>query len=323
MRHRSVLVLGGTGFIGRAVVARLAARCVRVYVPTRRYARARAVVMLPTVAVLEADIHDPRTLARLVEPCDAVINLVGIMGERRGDPYGPDLARAHVDLPRSVAAAMKASPNARRLIHMSALNASTDAPSMYLRSKGDGEAAVRGEAGDALALTIVRPSVVFGPGDHFLDRFAAIARLVPVIPLGSPEARFQPVYVGDVADAIVNALDEERSYGRAYALVGPEVFTLRQLFAIAARESGHPRPIIGLPRPLARLQAAVLEHVPGEPPLTRDNLDSMKVDSVAPAGWTVPFELGLGLPTTVEQYARTHLRSDDSHFDRFRAHAGR
>ncbi|CAN5366709.1 complex I NDUFA9 subunit family protein [soil metagenome] len=319
MRHTSVLVLGGTGFIGRAIVARLAARGVRVYVPTRRYAHARPIVMLPTVAVVEADIHDPRQLQSLVDRCDAVINLVGIFGVKRGDPYGPDLARAHVDLPRSVVVAMKASPNARRFLHMSSLGASTDGPSMYLRSKGDGEAAVRGEAGDAIGVTIFRPSVVFGPEDRFLNLFAMLARRLPVLPIGRADSKLQPVHVGDVADAFVNALDEEATIGQAYPLVGPKVYTLREVVSLAATATGHPRPVIGLPGPIARLQAMFMEHAPGEPMLTRDNLDSMTIDSIAPAGYQRPAELGLGLPATVEQFARTHLGDTDTHFDRFRA----
>jgi NADH dehydrogenase len=165
---------------------------------------------------------------------------------------------------------------------MSALGAARDAPSMYLRSKADGEAAALSEP--AVAVTIFRPSVVFGEEDHFLNLFASLQRYLPVLLLGCPDARFQPIYVEDVVDAFMHALDQRDTIGKAVELTGPTVYTLRELVRLAGRYSGHPRPVIGLPPALARLQALLLELMPGEPLMSRDNLDSMRIGNVASGG---------------------------------------
>lgn len=322
MRHQRVLVIGGSGFIGSVMVARLAAQGRTVIVPTRRFARARPLITLPTVEVVEADVHDRDALSRLVAGVDAVINLVGILHSQRGDPYGPDFARAHVDLPRAIVAAMHAH-GVTRLLHMSALGAATDAPSMYLRSKADGEAAARSEPG--IAPTIFRPSVVFGPGDRFLNLFAKLAAWSPLLPIAGASARFQPIYVGDVAQAFVQALDEPRTLGQTYVLAGPRTYSLRELVRLAANASGHRRPVFSLPRALSRMQAWFLEHVPGGPLMSRDNLDSMRVDNVAPEGWHPAPELGLDRLTPLEQVAVLYLSGGDPHesYDQFRARARR
>lgn len=295
-----VLVLGGTGFIGSALVAQLASQGRSILLPTRRALNARHLQMLPGVELVEADIHDEATLARLVRGVDAVINLVGVLHSRRGKrgtDYGPDFARAHVELPRKVAAAC-AQAGVRRYLHMSALGASASGPSMYLRSKAAGEAAAQAEKG--LAVTIFRPSVVFGEGDHFLNLFASLQSVLPVVAIGGADARFQPVYVEDVAHAFVAALEERAAIGRTIELVGPRVYTLRELVQLAGRYSGHPRPVFGLPPALARMQAWFLEHAPGGPLMSRDNLDSMKADNVASAG-TMP------MPTAPEDVAPFYL----------------
>jgi len=309
MKHRRILLIGGTGFIGRSVAAALAGRGAFITVPTRRLRRGRDLLPLPTVRLVEADVNDHATLAGLMVGHDAVINLVGILHSKRGEPYGPDFAHAHVDLPRAIASAMKAE-SARagrplRLLHMSALGADSQGPSMYLRSKGDGEAVLRGEAGgSALEVTIFRPSVVFGPDDDFLNLFAKLAALVPLLAMGGADARFQPVCVEDVAHAFANALDNPDTHGRTYELCGPRVMTLREIVAFAARAAGHPRKVIGLPGAIARLQAFAFEFAPGGPLMSRDNLDSMKVDNVAPPGWTPAPELKLGLLTPIEDAGR-------------------
>lgn len=327
MEFPRVLVLGGTGFIGRTIVSFLVARGHRVRVPTRRLERARDLLPLPTCEAIEADVHDYATLARLVAGCDAVINLVGALYSRRGDPYGPEFAKAHVDLPRNIVHAMHAAGMAGggrgRLLHMSALCASPQAPSMYLRSKADGEAAARSVPG--IATTIFRPSAVFGPGDDFLNKFARLARWFWVLPIGGAQARFQPVFVEDVARAFVNALGNEATFGKNYELCGPKVYTLRELVRFAAAASGHPRPVIGLPDAFARLQAWLLERAPGGPIMSTDNLDSMRVDSIAPAGWKPAPELDLGALAPLEIEAAYYLRCAHprTHFDQFRAHARR
>lgn len=293
MTPSRILIVGGSGFIGGHVAARLAARNCRLLVPSRRAERARHLLTLPTARVVETSLADPAAVESLVSQVDAVVNLAGILHGRWGDPYGPDFAETHVELPRRLAAAC-AKTGVRRLIHVSALGVSDDpavpGPSMYLRSKADGERAIRTTAG--VDWTILRPSVVFGPEDRFLNTFARLARLFPVIPLARAEARFQPVYVGDLAQAIVNALDTPATIGRCYELAGPDVFTLAELVRLAARWSGHPRPVWPLPYTLGQLQAGVLGAMPN-PLMSMDNFDSMSIDNVA-SGPLSP-ELGIKL----------------------------
>lgn len=298
MRHTNVLLLGGSGFIGRYVANFLVARGCRVLVPTRRRARARHLILLPTCEVVDANIMDDPTLDRLVARQDAVINLVGILHGK-----DTDFQRVHADLPRRVVAAC-AKHRVGRLLHMSALGAGESAPSMYLRSKSIGEAHVRGSS---LAWTVFRPSVVFGVEDHFLNLFGRLAAWFPVLPIGGASAKFQPVWVEDVARAIANALDNDATFGKAYELAGPRIYTLRELVEFAAKAAGHPRPVIALPDGLARLQARVMELLPGPPLLSRDNLDSMKIDAVASAQPFVPAtELGIRL-TPMEPEAAFYL----------------
>lgn len=272
MRRRKVLVLGGSGFVGRYLVNLLVARGYGVLVPARRRDRAKHLILLPTCDVVEANIHDDATLARLAAGQDAVINLVGIL---HGTPQ--DFEDAHAQLARRVVAACKQA-GITRLVHMSALGASEQGPSAYQRSKGRAEAAVRGSG---LTWTIFRPSVIFGPEDRFLNLFAKLARFAPVLPVGGANARFQPVWVEDVATAFANALDNEATYGQTYELAGPQVYTLRELVEYAARAAGHPRMVLAMPDGLAQLQARFMELLPGEPLLSRDNLASLTVDNVA------------------------------------------
>jgi NADH dehydrogenase len=272
----NLLVLGGTGFVGRSVCEKLTERSGgadgRVVVPTRHPGRAGHIQTLPTVEIAPADVHDDETLRRLVRGRDAVINLVAILHGSEAD-----FERVHVALPRRLAEAC-ASGGVRHVVHVSALGADAAAPSRYLRSKAAGEAALV-QAG--LRPTILRPSVIFGERDRFMNRFAALQRVFPVMPLGRADARFQPVWVDDVATAVVRALDAPSAAGEVVEAVGPTVYTLRELVCLAGRWSGHERPVLALPDGLARLQAALLELLPGEPLMSRDNLDSMKVDSVA------------------------------------------
>ena len=296
----NVLVLGGTGFIGKRLVTHLAAQGRCITLPTRRLVHARGLITLPSVEAVEADVHDQAALERLMRGVDAVINLVGVLHSRRGargSDYGPDFARAHVELPQKVAAACGRA-GVHRLLHMSALGASPGGPSMYLRSKAAGEAAALSDP--RLAVTIFRPSVVFGEGDQFLNMFARLQSVLPVMALGGADARFQPVHVEDVVHAFAGALEDRAAAGKVIELVGPKVYTLRELVQLAGRYSGHRRPVIGLPPALARLQAWFLEHAPGGPVMSRDNLDSMRVDNVASPG-TVP------MPTAPEDVAPFYL----------------
>ncbi len=271
-----ILVLGGSGFVGRSVCAKLVdlsgGAGGRIVVPTRRIARARHVQLLPTVQTVEADVHDDAQLARLVEGCDAVVNLIAIL-------HGSEAAfeQVHVALPRRLAAACRAA-GVRRIVHVSALGVAPDATSRYLRSKARGEAALR-DAG--LDLTLLRPSVMFGAADRFLNLFAALQAAAPFVPLAGADSRYQPVWVEDVAAAIVACLTRATTIGLTIECAGPKQTTLRALVELAGRLSGHARPVFGLPGALARLQALALECLPGEPLMSRDNLDSMRVPNVA------------------------------------------
>ena len=321
MPHTNILVIGGAGFVGRHIVSRLIDRGLNVTVPVRRRARAQHLIMLPTIDVVEADIHDDATLERLLDGRDAVINLVGILQGSRGTPYGSEFARAHVELPRRIVRHC-AARGVRRYLHMSSLGADSNGPSMYQRSKGDGEAAVRASA---LDWTIFQPSVIFGPEDRFLNTFAALALVAPVLPIANAGARFQPVYVGDVADAFVNALDNPKTVRQTYELAGPRVYTLRELVKFATRAAGHPRPVIGLPAGLARAQAMMMELAPGEPMMSRDNLDSMERDNIASTQpYIPPAELGIELhPMEAEAAAYLSGQGLRARLGTFRARARR
>jgi NADH dehydrogenase len=304
----NVVVLGGSGFVGRYIASQLSARAIRVTVPARRRERAKHLILLPTVDVVDADVHDEATLLRLFRGAEAVVNLVGIL-------HG-DFQQAHVELARKVVAACRESGVAR-LLHMSALNAAVDGPSKYLRSKGEAESIV---AESGLAWTIFRPSVIFGREDRFLNMFAQLNELFPVIPLGCPNARFQPVFVEDVAKAFVQSLDRDATAGERYSLCGPKVYTLAELVRYAGDLTGHRRPVLPLPEGAARLQATVLEMLPGAL-MTRDNVDSMRIDSVcdgpfpaifgfSPAALETMAPTYLGPTASVDRYAeyRAHLR---------------
>jgi NADH dehydrogenase len=290
----AVLVIGGSGFIGRHLVHRLVARGIRVVVPTRRRERAKALILLPTVEVLEADAHDPQVLASLAAKVDAVVNLVGIL-------HG-DFQRVHVELTDKILAACRQA-GVSRYVHMSALCAAPGGPSAYLRSKGKAEQLVHASDGDALHTTIFRPSVVFGRDDRFLNLFADIARAVPVMAIASPDARFQPVHVEDVAHALDASIDDARTFGRSYDLCGPKIYTLRELVAYVCKAAGLRRPIVGLGASLSRMQATVLEWLPGKP-MTRDNLLSMRVDNVC--GCPFPEVFGFA-PAPMEAIVPTYI----------------
>jgi NADH dehydrogenase len=320
MEITSVCVLGGSGFVGRHVCQQLAARGYRVRVPTRNRERAKQLILLPTVDVVAANVHDPEALSETIAGAEAVINLVGMLHDGRGEER---FAAAHVELARKVVAACTAC-GVGRLLHMSALNADPAGPSAYLRSKGEAERIVRESGVNA---TILRPSVIFGPDDRFLNPFARALKFLPVMVLPCPRARFQPVYVEDVAAVFACSLEDLASGGKAYDLCGPRVYTLRDLVEYAGTVTGHRRPIIGLNDALSYAQARGME-LPlikqimraFDMLMTRDNFRSMEVDSVC--GCALPFGL---VPTALEAVAPAWLATDTSRarYQRFRNRAGR
>ena len=283
---QTVCVIGGGGFVGHHLCSRLAAAGLRLRVPTRHRDRAKqGLLELPAAEVFDCDVMSEAGLAAAVHGCDAVINLVGILHERRRG----DFDRVHGEFPARVVEACRRH-GIHRYLHMSALGAAADAPSRYLRSRAAGEAAARQAAGDEVAMTVFRPSVIFGAGDSFLTLFASLTA-IPVVPLAGADVEFQPVWVEDVARAMVTSLEDAETFGQTYELGGPQVFRLRDLVSKAAQAAGHDPLIIGLPGPVAYLQALVFEHLPG-PIMTRDNLASMEVPNVARGGWPELFAPG-------------------------------
>lgn len=317
-----LLILGGTGFVGRALVSRWAAtpdvQADTVLIPSRRRFRGRAQSMLPTVQVVEADVHDPRQLESLVQGADAVVNLVAIL---HGTPA--QFERNHVTLPQQLAAACQRA-GVRRLVQVSALGAPdgdpATAPSNYLRSKARGEQVLR--AAPDLDLTILRPSVIFGAEDRFIRLFAQLQSLVPVMALAGSSARFQPVWVEDVAQALVRCLTDRATIGQTIECAGPEVFTLAELVRMAGRWSGHVRPVVPLPVWAGRVQAAALGLLPGEPLMSGDNLDSMRVPNIATGQHPGLASLGI-TPAAISTVMPPVLSTGFTAEDRRRTRAGR
>jgi NADH dehydrogenase len=314
---RRVLLLGGTGFVGRSVCERLVERdsAMRLTVATRRLAHAKAVQFLPTVDPVECDVHDDAQLARLVAGHDAVVNLIAIL-----HGSAADFDKVHVRLARRLAGACAAA-GVRRLVHVSALGVSADAPSSYLRSKAEAEAILQAAP---LDLSVLRPSVIFGAGDRFLNLFATLQSVFPLMPLAGVDARFQPVWVEDVSEALLRCLERKDSIGKTYECAGPQVFTLGELVRLAGRLCGHPRPLLPLPEALGRLQAAAMELMPGEPLMSRDNILSMRVPNVATGQLPGLHELGIQ-PSSLQAVAPGYLAPGQgiARLDRWRALHGR
>jgi uncharacterized protein YbjT (DUF2867 family) len=278
----NICVLGGTGFVGTELVTRLALAGHWVRVPTRNPGRAQRLRVLDTAELRTANVHDPNVLGQLFAGCDAVINLVGILNPRSGASF----QTIHAELPAKVMAAARAA-GVRHVLHMSALGADERAPSQYLRSKAAGEAALRAAAAAAPpgaqpqpAVTIFRPSVIFGPADSLTNRFARLLSLTAgLLPLARAGARFAPIDVRDVAQAFSRALTERSSFGQTYELCGPEIMTLAQIVRLTARVAGLPCHIVPLPDLLARAQGLVMGLLPGKP-FSLDNFRSLTIDCV-------------------------------------------
>ena len=309
----TLCVIGGGGFVGHHLCSQLAAAGYRLRVPTRHRERIKqGLLELPAAEVFECDVMTDAGLAAAVQGCDAVINLVGILHERRRG----DFDRVHGEFPARVVEACRRN-GIHRYLHMSALGAAPDAPSRYLRSRAAGEASARKAAASEVAMTVFRPSVIFGLGDSFLTLFAGLA-VIPVVPLAGADVEFQPVWVEDVARAMVASLENPETFGQTYELGGPQVYRLRELVSRAANATGHDPLIVGLPGPVAYLQALVFENLPG-PIMTRDNLASMQVPNVTRGGWPEVFAPG---PQNLDAVLPTMFGNRDP-MDRYRRRAAR
>ncbi|MFY7872802.1 MAG: complex I NDUFA9 subunit family protein [Limnohabitans sp.] len=310
-----VLVLGGSGFVGRHVCEQLVRAGHQVTVATRRAPHAAAVQTLPGLTVLETPTLDDASLRNLVAGHDAVVHLIAVL---HGD--AARFESVHVALPSRLAAAMRAG-GVHRLVHVSALGADAQGPSMYQRSKARGEAVLR-ESG--LSLTVLRPSVIFGAEDRFLNLFADLQQVFPVMPLAGCDTRFAPVWVADVAGAIVQCLHDSHTSGQTYELCGPETLTLGELVHRAGQwagvRNGRGRPVLPLPRWVGWLQALAMELAPGEPLMSRDNLASMQVDNVCSGRLPGLAQLGI-TPAALGGVAPAYLghRGPRSRLDRWRA----
>jgi len=301
MATHKICILGGTGFVGRRLAARLSKAGHDIAILTRRRERHRDLLVLPGLRLIEGDVHEPAFLRGEFEGRDTVVNLVGILNESGRDGRG--FARAHAELPGKIVQACRET-GVPRLLHMSALHAAPDAPSHYLRTKAAGEEAAHHADGADFHVTSFRPSVIFGPGDGFLNRFATLLRLAPgVFPLACPDARFQPVYVEDVVRAFAESLDNHKTFGQRYDLCGPRVYTLREIVNYVAELLGKRVCIVGLNDALSYLQAAVMEFVPGKP-FSLDNYRSLQLDSVCEKAFPEVFGV---TPESLEEIAPTYL----------------
>lgn len=319
MVEQSVCILGGSGYIGGHIIHCLEQDEISVVVPTRRRNRSRHLLTHPSVRLVEADILEPGRLEALFVGVDAVINLVGILNESGHD--GSGFRRAHVDVTVAALDACRAA-GVRRYLHMSALGAdAVNGPSHYQRTKGEAEALVLGEGGRGLDVTVFRPSVVFGPGDNFLNQFASLLRISPgVFPLPTPAALFQPVYVGDVAEAMTGALESSETYGKRYDLVGPRRYRLDELVRYVGQCIGSRTRVIGCSDRFSRLQAAIMGRLPGKP-YSMDNYLSSTVDNVSDQDGLA--ELGIEV-TALETVAPSYLAGGRARtYDKLRKRAGR
>jgi uncharacterized protein YbjT (DUF2867 family) len=317
-RSRTICILGGTGFVGRCLSNALIRRGYSLRIPTRNRERHRGLLVLPGVELVNADVHDYATLVRLVDRADAVINLVGILNEKGHD--GSGFKSAHVDLTEKLARACQES-GVDRILQMSALKANAErGPSHYLRTKGVAEQVLKNLCGEEIKYTIFRPSVIFGPQDSFLNRFAKLLRLSPVLPLPQTSARFAPVYVEDVAAAFATVLEDSGTFGRTYELCGPDIYSLDEILRFLLRELRIKRLIVPLPLLIGQIQAWVADYlVPGKP-FSLDNLRSLSVASVCNENGFA--ELGLE-PARMTTVAPTFLGTHKDRLAQLRKTTGR
>lgn len=314
MKKYKICVLGGTGFVGKHLLSRLAKEGHHIRVLTRQREQHRELLVLPTVSLIQADIHNESVLKKHFAGQDVIINLVGILNE--SGHKGKGFQKAHVQLTQKVVQACEAN-KVKRLLHMSALNASAKKKiSHYLLSKGQAEDLIH--IVKTLDVTSFRPSVIFGPGDSFINRFYQLLKLTPfAMPLACPDARFAPIYVGDVVEAFRQSLHNPATIGQRYDLCGPKEYSLRELVQYTASFLPYHRAVLGLPPWISKLQACLLEYFPGKP-FSLDNYNSLKMDSVCKGSFPSAFALK---PRTLEEIVPNYLcsqsqRSQYSHHRR-------
>ncbi|NNF16611.1 MAG: complex I NDUFA9 subunit family protein [Gammaproteobacteria bacterium] len=278
MRAKKITILGGSGFLGSHLVTHLAAQGHRITVLTRYREDSRHLLVIPQATIVQTNVHNERELAAQLAGADVVVNLIGILNEKGRKGLGFD--KVHVQLVNKILAACN-THGIRKFVHMSALKADAgDGPSYYLQSKGRAEDAIRGNKNPDLAWSILQPSVIFGPDDSFINKFADLLKLPsPVFPLPRANARFAPVYVGDVIKAISRCITDTGTDNKVYQLCGPQVYSLREILQLVCDHTGLRRNIVGVPDSLARMQAAFMDFVPGKP-FSTDNFKSLTVHSI-------------------------------------------
>ncbi|MCZ6883125.1 MAG: complex I NDUFA9 subunit family protein [Gammaproteobacteria bacterium] len=308
MNHDKVMLLGGSGFIGRQLAFTLANRGCTVTIPCRRPHRNKSLLVHPNIRVIEADVFDSARLDSLCEGQQAMINLIGILHQRKRN----DFRKVHVDFIKTLVSACSRS-DIKRLLHLSALGANqATGSSQYLRSKGEGENLLHTFGQKDLHVTSFQPSVVFGKNDHFINRFANILKLCPgVLPLACPQSRFAPVYIGDLVEKIADAVDDKATYGQRYSVCGPEQFTLQQILELLIKAMGSSCRIMPLGNGLSKFQAMILQYLPGKL-FTLDNYRSLQTPSIC--------EDGEPCSSSLHQHIQdiSVLFSNKKHYDRFR-----
>lgn len=286
MKAKQICILGGGGFIGRSLINRLAEKNYKIRVLTRRRERNRHLLVYPSVDLVEITNYEAQTLSNQIKDCDVVINLVGILNEH-GGKKGAGFDRVHVQIPKNLTEACRR-VGVRRLLHLSVLNADVEAPSYYLRSKGEAEDFLLNSPD--VDVTIFAPSIIFGQDDNFINRYLGMMRMLPVLPMPCSDARFSPIYVNDVVHCMISSMKKEQTIGQRYALCGPRSYDFKELLNYAAKLAGRSRPIIGLGDGLSRVMGHLLGLLPTKP-MTYDNYLTLRVDSVCKEGFPKVFEI--------------------------------
>lgn len=299
--RQSICLIGGSGFIGRHLAARMVASGHQVTVLTNSRDQNRDMLVLPTLRLVQGDPYDQSDLRSVLAGMDIVVNLVGILNERGRNGNG--FRRAHVDLTAGLLEASQAT-GTTRYVQISSLKADPDGPSFYARTKGESEALVRGSTAAGTQWTIFQPSVIFGREDDFINRFAGLIKSLPVFPLACPNSRLQPVFVGDVVEAVMRAIAEPSSIGNTYQLCGPRVYSLREIVLLIADTLQLHRPVLRLSPTLGKLQARIMEFVPGKP-FSMDNYRSLSVHSICDKSGLSQKDLGIqasAMEPVIRQY---------------------